>query len=300
MSGFFPPFVSDLVFGGASAAISKTLTAPWDTLKLAQQIKGLPLPTTTKKFHHHNYNSITGVPHIAREHGFSALFAGNLIGVIRCFVAQPLNWLFKDLIKVEPGQLLISSLAGTLTAALTLLLVHPLETIATREVIYRLGGRSKYYDIHSHHHSKHHHHHHKHHSEEVTGGVLTDMVKKEGFLSLYSGFGISVLGIFVHRVIFFSIFGSLKPFFRNILSDFWLGQVVTILASLISYPFDTVRRAQMLGGGSVTHVVKMIYENNGFYGFFQGASANTLRIIFYALVAFGFDATEKFILSFLA
>merc|ERR1711920_143834 len=71
-----------------------------------------------------------------------------------------------------------------------------------------------------------------------------------GFLNMYNGFGVSVVGIVAYRGPYFGVFDTLKeknPWKKDkgmvgLLSKFAIAQVTAIIAGFISYPFDTVRR----------------------------------------------------------
>lgn len=72
-------------------------------------------------------------------------------------------------------------------------------------------------------------------------------------MSLYQGFGVSVQGIIVYRGAYFglydtatgAIFGD-KAKEANIFAKWAVAQVVTTVAGIMSYPFDTVRRRLMM------------------------------------------------------
>ena len=72
-------------------------------------------------------------------------------------------------------------------------------------------------------------------------------------MSLYQGFGVSVQGIIVYRGAYFglydtatgAIFGE-KAKDASIIAKWAVAQVVTTVAGIMSYPFDTVRRRLMM------------------------------------------------------
>ena len=69
-------------------------------------------------------------------------------------------------------------------------------------------------------------------------------------MSMYGGYGVSVVGIVAYRGPYFGIFDSLKAInpYKNdngpvgFASKFAIAQTTAIIAGFISYPFDTVRR----------------------------------------------------------
>lgn len=82
---------------------------------------------------------------------------------------------------------------------------------------------------------------------------LTKTASRSGIMSLYQGFGVSVQGIIVYRGAYFGlydtatgvIFGD-KVRDASIIAKWAVAQVVTTVAGIMSYPFDTVRRRLMM------------------------------------------------------
>jgi solute carrier family 25 (adenine nucleotide translocator) protein 4/5/6/31 len=70
---------------------------------------------------------------------------------------------------------------------------------------------------------------------------------------------------------------------------------VTVVAGILSYPIDTIRRRMMMtSGGGVKYngsldAAAQIYKKEGFKSFFKGAGANILRGVAGAGVLSGFD-----------
>lgn len=139
---------------------------------------------------------------------------------------------------------------------------------------------------------------------------LRQMYRKEGIRGLYHGFPASVHGILIHRSIYFGGFDSAKQLLLSDGSDlsglpqdghkgagrrgsshkgsFWtrwlLAQCATTSASLLSYPFDTVRHRMMMQSGrdqpeyrSTWDCWKTILRKEGVRGFYKGLLSNILR-----------------------
>ena len=96
--------------------------------------------------------------------------------------------------------------------------------------------------------------------------VLAATYAKDGWRGLYRGFPASVHGILVHRSVYFGGFDSAKQLLLqdhgtgkdggatpNKRSSFWirwlLAQAATSAASILAYPFDTVRHRMMMQVG---------------------------------------------------
>jgi len=83
-----------------------------------------------------------------------------------------------------------------------------------------------------------------------------------------------------------------------------LLQVVTTVAGIISYPFDTVRRRMMMQSGraksdilykNTLHCWATIYKSEGGNAFFKGAFSNVLRGTGGALVLVLYDEIKNLI-----
>merc|ERR1712087_665355 len=131
-----------------------------------------------------------------------------------------------------------------------------------------------------------------------------------GFLNMYNGFGVSVVGIVAYRGPYFGVFDTLKeknPFKKDkgvvgLLSKFAIAQTTAIIAGFISYPFDTVRRRlqmqsekpkeQWLYKGTPDCAVKIVGDE-GIAAMFKGFGANVLRTLGGALVLVGYDEIKR-------
>jgi len=87
--------------------------------------------------------------------------------------------------------------------------------------------------------------------------VYRKTIKSDGFVGLYRGFNISVVGIVVYRSLYFGLYDSIKPLiaknkennqnkYFDALSRFVLGWGVTILSGFATYPFETFRHRMMV------------------------------------------------------
>jgi len=104
---------------------------------------------------------------------------------------------------------------------------------------------------------------------------------------LYAGFGLSVIGIVAYRAFYFGLYDLLKQKIprNNYLMSFLLGWTVTIVAGLLTYPLDTIRRYQMCFGTGTIQTINDI----GFFGLFHGAGTNVMRGITGAFILSVYD-----------
>jgi len=280
-------FVLDFVAGGVSAAVSKTVVAPLERVKILLQIQD------AQKFipKDQQYKGIVDCfSRIYREQGFLSYWRGNVVNVIRYFPTQALNFAFKDKYKklfldgVDKShfwKMFAGNLAsGGAAGATSLLMVYPLDFARTR-----LGadvGKAAA-------------------DREFKG--LADCIikcyKADGVVrGLYPGFISSVQGIIIYRAIYFGAYDTAKDLLNNpnILVKFGIAQVVAMSSVTIAYPFDTVRRRLMMMSGEGEKMYsgtidcwRKIIRDEGARALYKGNFTNVLRSIGCALVLVGYD-----------
>merc|ERR1712100_916153 len=230
---------------------------------------------------------------VGSEQGFSAFWRGNTVNVIRYFPTQAFNFAFKDSIKAlfpkynpnkEFGMFFATNMAsGGLAGAGSLTIVYPLYYARTRLASDVGSGQPQF-------------------------SGLGDCLKKtaqgpSGFMGLYNGFGVSVVGIIPFRGTYFGVNDTLVGMipadlkkdhgFKGIAVKFGCAQTAALAAAYASYPFDTVRRrlqmqsekpqSEWLYKGTMDCFAK-IMKDEGFAAMFKGAGANALRTVGSALV----------------
>jgi len=166
-----------------------------------------------------------------------------LANVIRYFPTQALNFAFKDTFKkylcpynpkTDPFKFFLGNLAsGGAAGASSLCFVYPLDFARTRLAADIGKGEGQ---------------------RQFNGLVdcLSKIYKSDGYLGLYQGFSISVIGIIAYRAFYFGCYDTGKMMIfedekkANIFLKFAFAMNVTALAGLMSYPLDTVRRRLMM------------------------------------------------------
>jgi solute carrier family 25 (adenine nucleotide translocator) protein 4/5/6/31 len=287
-------FVQDFMIGGVSAAVSKTVVAPIERVKLLLQVQDSSKSIKPED----KYKGIGDCfTRVYNEQGFSSFWRGNLANVVRYFPTQALNFAFKDLYKKifnpykqkeEPLKFFMGNMAsGGAAGATSLTVVYPLDFARTRLAADVGSGGAR----------------------EFTG--LIDCLKKvgasDGPQGLYRGFGISVVGIVAYRAFYFGIFDTGKPLLfpnpktANVFAMWFFAQVVTVGSGVASYPLDTVRRRLMMQSGlkgadiqyhGTMDCFRKIAAQEGPAAFFKGSLSNILRGTGGALVLV-FDAKIK-------
>jgi len=275
----------NFVLSGAAAFLSKTTAAPVERVKILLQNQG---ELVKQGVLDRPYRGVANCTlRVARNDGILSFWRGNWANCIRYIPTQALNFTFKDSLKSlfplsqtasYSSKLFSNTMAGGLAGALTLVVVYPLDFARNR-----LGADVQNKD-----------------GKQVFRG-LTDVYRQiwatDGIKGLYRGFTLGVLGIFIYRAIYFGVYDTAKPYLEakyakklGFLESFSLGYGVTLVASILPYPTDTVRRRMMMTSGtgdfysnSFTAAREMI-RNEGLRTVYKGFSANILRSLAGGLV----------------
>eukprot|EP01032_Pedospumella_encystans_P025186 gene25186-28471_t len=102
-------FVRDLVAGGMSGIIAKTIGAPADRVKLLIQTQSINTNLLVKY-----KNPIDCIVRVYKDQGLASFWRGNLANVYRYFPSQAMNFAFKDKYKDVFGKLFVGNpKAGT-------------------------------------------------------------------------------------------------------------------------------------------------------------------------------------------
>ena len=271
--------VVDFMIGGVLAAVSKTVVAPIERVKLLLQVQD----ANKNILPENRYQGIGDCfKRVVAEQGFGSLYRGNLANVVRYFPTQVIIFACKDFYKfylcpynpkTQPGMFFLGNCAsGGAAGATSLCFVYPLDFARTRLAADVGSGGDR----------------------EFTGLIdcLKKSVQKGGLGGLYKGFGISVVGIIAYRASYFGAFDTCKVVLfkdfkkSSILYQWGFVQVVTVGAGIATYPLDTVRRRLMMNAGKTgadsmydgtMDCFKKILKNEGPRAFFKGCLSNILR-----------------------
>jgi len=247
-------FIRNFTIGGISAAISKTLIAPIERVKLILQNQD----ASTQINESNKYKGMNDCfKRIYREQGVVSFWRGNVANVIRYFPAQALSFSFKSLFarlsrpydknKQRVRFFLNNMLVGGMAGASALMLLYPMDFARTR-----MGvdvGKSKY---------------------DRQFISLTDCFRKvyrhDGVLGLYRGFAVSVVYAFVQRAAYFGLYDTGKAYLftdggkKNFFAMWILAQFTTIFANVVAYPLDTIRRRLMMQSGRSDVLYKNAFD----------------------------------------
>lgn len=275
-------FLLNFAMGGVAASISKTAASPIEVVKLRMQNQDEMLKTGALERRYEGLADCGRRIMTEDESGWRALWKGNFVNILRYFPTQALNFAFKDYFKrrfsyrkEEVGYakfFLGNVLSGSLAGSSSLVFVYSLDLCRTKlsndKKNAKKGGAKQY------------------------GGMM-DVYRQtyavDGLRGLYAGFMISCVGIAIYRGFYFGMFDTVKDLSprslrNNFFYNFAVGWAVTVVAGLLSYPIDTVRRRMMMAaghsgqqyGGSMSCAAE-IMRAEGVRSFFKGAGANIIR-----------------------
>eukprot|EP01006_Ploeotia_vitrea_P001287 TRINITY_DN104536_c0_g1_i1.p1 TRINITY_DN104536_c0_g1~~TRINITY_DN104536_c0_g1_i1.p1 ORF type:complete len:296 (-),score=13.25 TRINITY_DN104536_c0_g1_i1:142-1029(-) len=285
-------FTEDFLLGGFAVALSKSVSAPIDRIKLLLQcqsdlVKSGRLPT--------KYNGLLGCANrVVGEEGALSLWRGNLPNILQHFPRAALNFALKDLFqnlfaykKDIDGYLkwFVGNMsAGGLAGVTTLLFTYSLDfarTVLATDVLN--GGQRQF---------------------KGTSDVFRKTFASDGLVGLYRGFGMAFLDTFIYRALFFGLYDTAKPLLLssndNHAANFALGWGATTAAVICCYPLDTVKRRMMLDSGhshrrylSSWHCGSHIAKNEGFAALYRGVSPSIARGAVGGAVLAGVDAAKS-------
>eukprot|EP00760_Papus_ankaliazontas_P007549 PhM_4_TR13369/c0_g1_i1/m.64862/K05863/SLC25A4S, ANT; solute carrier family 25 (mitochondrial adenine nucleotide translocator), member 4/5/6/31 len=283
-------FWEDFMIGGIAGAVSKTVAAPAERVKLVLQSQHAMIKAGRME---HAYSGVISCFRgLHKNEGLLSFWKGNWPNVLRYIPTQAFNFAFRghfkalfNVDKKRDGEMIwfcSNFLSGALAGTSSMLFTYSLDFARTR-----LANDVKL----------------NHNERQFTG--LIDVFRKtlatDGITGLHRGFCISALGIATYRGFYFGLYDTLKPTLSpndTILSNFLLGWTVTSTAGYIIYPMDTLRRRMMMTTGesvkftSSRQCLAYILKHEGYASLMRGAGANVLRGMAGGGVLAGVDAIQ--------
>lgn len=193
-------FIEDSLMGGTAGAISKTVAAPLERVKLLLQTQDANAKLLIK------YKGFGDcMKRVYQEEGFLAYWRGNWANVIRYFPTTALNFGFKGFFgklfnrwdsRTDPVKFALGNIAaGGSAGAACMMFVYPLDFARTR-----MGadtGKTL---------------------KDRQFASLSDCIRKiyrhDGVKGLYSGIQISLISIFIYRGLYFGGYDTGKKLFK--------------------------------------------------------------------------------------
>eukprot|EP00041_Stephanoeca_diplocostata_P021427 m.499131 g.499131 ORF g.499131 m.499131 type:complete len:781 (-) comp21824_c0_seq1:124-2466(-) len=299
-----PTGIQLLVSGGAAGAISRSVTAPLDRVKILYQVDPVRKFTVLK--------AAKSMGVILKNTGVAGLWRGNGVAVLRI---APFSAISYSTFTVYEGMLqrhmrrekdvFSRFLAGAAAGATATTATYPLDLIRARIAAH--WSKTPMY-------------------ESFWDGAST-IVRTEGITSLYSGINPTLLGIVPYAGISFAIFESLKSFASRspllaidknqdtmlpppaltTIQRLVCGGVAGLIAQTATYPLHVIRRRMQVQGSpidpsnmrhipgtnmsmsattsagevvsnqSVVRALRLLYATEGWHGMFKGVTLSWLK-----------------------
>jgi solute carrier family 25 (adenine nucleotide translocator) protein 4/5/6/31 len=233
---------SDLVIGGSIGAVSKTIMAPVERVKLLLQTMDSNPEVLSGRVA--RYNGIGDCfSRVYSEQGLKAFWRGNLVNCLRYAPQQGSALAFNDFLNNmfpaynKPEDFWkgfgVKLFSGGLAGAIANTICYPFDFARTRLASDLGKGGAKYKGI---------------------MDCIVSTVKAQGITGLYTGWSVTVAGAFVYRAGQLGCFKQiqdLNPYAKDkgtlgALSSFVAVTAARTVVMPFNYPFDTVRRRMML------------------------------------------------------
>lgn len=250
----------DMIIGGVSGAVSRTLTAPLELRKIQEQNRFIPNTTFRD---------------VLRKEGMSGLWKGNLTNCIRIGPQMAVNYamfnaskqhiftpLFSNL-NVSPSSTnvafkddLVNFCSGAIAGMVAMTSIYPLENIRSRLSLQTNKAQYK---------------------------NMADVFNKTPLRHLYYGLNMSIIGFVPYNALNFMFYNKYKRFseqwnidqqYKNLVC----GGCSGLSAVTFTYPTDLIRRRLQIQGlnehvpkynGIVDCIVK-IFRTESISGFYKG------------------------------
>ncbi|XP_061878736.1 mitochondrial adenyl nucleotide antiporter SLC25A24-like isoform X1 [Entelurus aequoreus] len=258
-----------LVAGAVAGSVSRTGTAPLDRMKVFMQVHS----TKTNKI-----SLAGGLKHLLLEGGFTSLWRGNGINVLKIAPETAIKFMayeqFKKLLSSEGEKIQTHKrfMSGSLAGATAQTAIYPMEVLKTRLTLRKTGQYSGMFNC------------------------AKTILKKEGVMAFYKGYIPNLLGIIPYAGIDLAVYETLKNAWLSyhtkesanpgVLVLLGCGTISSTCGQLASYPLALVRtrmqaRASMDASDqpSMTSLLKNIVAKDGFFGLYRGILPNFMKVI---------------------
>ncbi|KAK2414442.1 Mitochondrial substrate carrier family protein [Trifolium repens] len=274
--------VSQLLAGGVAGAFAKTCTAPLARLTILFQVQGM----------HFDVGHVAALSkpsllyeaqRIVNEEGFRAFWKGNLVTIAHRLPYTAVNFYTYECYK----NLLYSLLGENHRAkASSDVFVHFVSggLSAQRSVIYYRG----------------------------ISHAFSTICREEGFFGMYKGLGATLLGVGPSIALSFSVYESLRSFWKSQRPDdstamvsLACGSLSGFVSSTATFPLDLVRRRMQLQGvggrarvyTSLFGTFGHIFRNEGVRGLYRGILPEYYKVVPGVGIVFMTYETLKSLLS---
>ena len=247
----------DSILASAISAIcTKTTVAPLERLKLLKQ--------SQMYYKTNSYSSIfKSFEYIYINEGLKGFFRGNITNLTRVIPAYTLKFPLNEFYKSKIGntdKLENLLFAGTAAGFTQSLITYPLDMLRTRMSLDN------------------------HMTSNYTSMTrcFINIIKNEGFFSLYKGLSIAITSYPLYIGIQFSLYEYLKEDY-----GIFSGTIAGLTAQTLMFPGDVIKRQLQINGAdntekkmtSLRSCLKFIYDTRGIRGFYQGFGVNLIKVV---------------------
>ena len=294
--------LKQLFCGGMAGSVAKTVTAPLSRLTILYQVH--PMVTTKETRPKFAMSIRGGLEKIIQRGGMLSLWKGNGTSVLHRFPFSAINfYCYEGMLDILNGPSRLSDededdmnnprevstfsrlVAGAVAGSTACVACYPLDLVRTR-LTTQLDGQEHYKGI---------------------TDAFVKIVRSEGVLGLYSGIAPTLMVAVPSFSISYMVYGSLKEYaledelFYNlrkvdtVTGEEKLGFQLTlmcgaasgILSTLVTFPFDTVRRRMQIQSLhfalheqiSGVQIMRRLFKTDGLKGFYRGITPEVLKVI---------------------
>jgi len=292
--GKLEQLLSDLLIGGSIGAISKTVMAPVERVKLLMQTQDSNPEVLAGKVE--RYKGIGDCfRRVYAEQGLAAFWRGNLVNCLRYAPQQGSALAFNDFLNnafpvYNPNTDFwkgfgVKLASGGLAGALANTICYPFDFARTRLASDLAKGKPQF--------------------KGIADCILTT-VRNQGITGLYTGWTVTCMGAFVYRAGQLGCFKQiqdLNPYAKDkgtigAVSSFVSVTIARTVVMPFNYPFDTVRRRMMLQSekplaervykGSID-CFSQVLRKEGLKGMYKGMVPELFRGVGGSLVIVAYD-----------
>jgi len=292
--GQLAQLASDLLIGGSIGAVSKTVMAPVERVKLLMQTQDSNPAVIRGEVE--RYKSIGDCfSRVMKEQGVRAFWRGNMVNCLRYAPQQGSALAFNDFLNGAFPQYNTNTdfwkgfgvklASGGLAGGLANTICYPFDFARTRLASDLSAGKGQFNGI---------------------ADCISTTVRNQGLTGLYTGWSVTVMGAFVYRAGQLGCFKQIQdmnPYQKDrgtlgAISSFLAVTAARTVVMPFNYPFDTVRRRMMLQSekplaeriykGSFDCFIK-VFRNEGAKGMYKGMVPELFRGVGGSLVIVAYD-----------
>ncbi|KAJ9551085.1 hypothetical protein OSB04_015130 [Centaurea solstitialis] len=273
-----------LISGAIAGAVSRTSVAPLETIRTHLMVGSC------------GHSSVEVFQDIMKTEGWTGLFRGNFVNVIRVAPSKAIELFAYDTVKKnlapkpgEQGKLRIpeSLIAGAVAGISSTICTYPLELLKTRLTVQR-GVYKNLVD------------------------AFLKIVKEEGPAELYRGLTPSLIGVVPYAAANYFAYDTLRKAYRRLSKGEEIGNVATLLigsaagaiSSSATFPLEVARKHMQAGAingrvyNNMLHALLSILEKEGVGGLYKGLGPSCVKIVPAAGISFMcYEACKKILVE---